>query len=256
MSTPGHTSATKVGTKIFVTLFDLRKQIFEGVPEDHEHTVPQDHEHTRQDRPKWTVSDLRKDARKVCPGHAFLDREHSVPGAPVGERRGPRHYAPLLRRVGGTLSLAPPRRRSAARSRLGRTASFGPMTHPLGTDDVWARRLRAAVRELGLEPEVQGGRDGLSAVMLRVDLPRMARTAAERAADALRAELGWVGRAGAAEALSVSVKRVDQLRRLGVLDSVTVRGSVRITLASVEREITRRRANPDGRLGTNREAGR
>lgn len=127
-----------------------------------------------------------------------------------------------------------------------------PMTHPLGTQAAWTRALHSAVRRFGLEPEVHPQQGATASVMLRVG-PPMPRAEAERVADSLSRELGWVSRAGAAQALGVSVKRVDQLRHRGALEGTNVRGRMRILVKSLQGELERRRNNPDRRLGRNRE---
>lgn len=52
---------------------------------------------------------------------------------------------------------------------------------------------------------------------------------------------GWMTKRRAAEALGLSAKMIDALRRNGRLDSKNVHGQVRITIASVQRELRRRR---------------
>lgn len=51
---------------------------------------------------------------------------------------------------------------------------------------------------------------------------------------------GWVTRDDAAELLGVGLKRVDQLRRDGLLKSKTIGGVVAIDLGSVQDELSRR----------------
>lgn len=52
---------------------------------------------------------------------------------------------------------------------------------------------------------------------------------------------GWMTKRDAADALGLSVKMIDNLRRAGRLDSANVHGQVRVSVKSIEKEIRRRR---------------